>query len=208
MFSGFYRCKGKCAGMKNLLCFMLFVLLIVGCSKPREKVIVLQPFGDFPKAEGHIVLEKIKKTNPNVILRKNLPFPTEAWYQPRNRYRADILLKHLRKMAGNDTVMVGLSQKDISTEKGKIKDWGVMGLGYQPGKACVVSTFRLSDKNRSAQFYKVVLHELGHTQGLPHCPGKSCFMRDAEGGNPLDDEIAFCASCKNYLALCNWKLKS
>lgn len=81
-----------------------------------------------------------------------------------------------------------------------------MGLGYRPGNACVASSFRLTKKNKTQQFHKVALHELGHTQGLPHCPDKSCLMRDAEGGNPLDEEKAFCASCRQYLKSKNWKL--
>jgi archaemetzincin len=42
---------------------------------------------------------------------------------------------------------MGLTNKDISEEKGKVFDYGIMGLAYQPGKSCVVSPFRLSKKN-------------------------------------------------------------
>jgi len=83
----------------------------------------------------------------------------------------------------------------------------VMGLGFMPGNACVVSSFRLSKKKRAEQFYKVVLHELGHTQGLPHCAVKTCFMRDAEGKNPTDEETGFCNSCRKHLEDENWKLR-
>lgn len=62
-----------------------------------------------------------------------------------------------------------------------MKDFGVMGLGYRPGKACVASSFRLNKENLDEQFYKIAIHELGHTQGLSHCPEKMCFMRSAEG---------------------------
>jgi archaemetzincin len=79
-----------------------------------------------------------------------------------------------------------------------------MGLGFEPGNACVISTFRLSKTNFAAQFYKVALHELGHTQGLPHCPNKTCLMRDAEGSNHLDEETGFCPSCKAYLKSKGW----
>jgi archaemetzincin len=190
--------------MRNTL-YILFLLLITACNSNNPKVIVIQPLGDFSKAESKDVLEEIRKINPNSILRRNIPFPTEAYYKPRNRYKADILLKYLKRMVGKDSVVIGLSRCDISTKKGNIEDWGVMGLGYQPGKACVVSSFRLSKNNKSEQFYKVALHELGHTQGLPHCPTKSCFMRDAEGGNPLDQEEQFCGSCRKHLQERNWK---
>ena len=76
-----------------------------------------------------------------------------------------------------------------------------MGLGFQPGKACIASNFRLRDKKN---FFKVALHELGHTTGLPHCPEKTCFMRDAEGGDPTGEESGFCTKCKNYLIKKGW----
>jgi archaemetzincin len=195
--------------MRKWIWLSLFILLVT-CAAPerQNKVILLLPFADFPVAEAQIVLEKIRKINPDVILRPNVAFPTEAYYKPRNRYRADIILKYLRKQVGKDTVVAGLSGRDISTTKGDVNDWGVMGLGYRPGNACVISTFRLSSKNRREQFYKVVLHELGHTQGLPHCTVKTCLMRDAEGGNPLDAEKDFCKSCKSFLAEKHWKLKN
>jgi archaemetzincin len=86
-----------------------------------------------------------------------------------------------------------------------------MGLGYRPGNACVASSFRLNTKNKNEQFYKIAIHELGHTQGLKHCPDKTCFMRDAEGKNPTNEEKDFCQNCKKVLrskALENLKTKN
>ncbi|WP_317125309.1 hypothetical protein [Flavobacterium cutihirudinis] len=116
------------------------------------------------------------------------------------------MIKCLKNNIGKDSVIVGLSNSDISTTKNGISDWGVMGLGYNPGTACVVSDFRLSVKNKNQQFYKLVLHELGHTAGLPHCKIKTCLMRDAEGGNPLDQEKCFCKDCKSFLKSKGWHL--
>ena len=80
---------------------------------------------------------------------------------------------------------------------------GVDGVDLQPGNAGVASDFRLRNKNN---FFKVVIHELGHTAGLPHCPEKICFMRDAEGGDPTGEEKEFCEKCKGYLKSKGWKL--
>lgn len=180
---------------------------IISCEKTVTKNIVLQPFSDFPTLKAKLVMDSIKKNYPNCTLKKNIPFPPNSYNKDRNRYRADSILKYLKTLGNNESVFVGLSTKDISTTKGDIKDWGVMGLGYRPGNACVVSTYRLSNKNKMEQFYKLVFHELGHTQGLPHCNVKSCFMRDAEGGNPLDEEVAFCGSCKKFLIRKGWVMK-
>lgn len=189
------------------LCFFVFI----SCKKaehPTEhsKTIVLQPLGNFQSNSANEILEKIKEINPNVVLRKAIDFPSGSYYKPRNRFRADSIIKNLKTKIGQDSVIVGLSNKDISTTKGNIRDWGIMGLGYHPGKACIVSDFRLSEKNKKEQFYKVVLHELGHTEGLPHCKIKDCLMRDAEGANPIDQEKDFCRDCRKFLKSKNWNL--
>lgn len=191
--------------MKNLL--FLFCIILTACSHPQAKVIVLQPLGDFDQEFVVQVSQQIQSFNTQVVILKNTEFPEGSFYKPRQRYRADRIIAHLRNIVGTDSVIVGLTSKDISTTKGKHQDWGVMGLGYRPGNACVVSMFRLSVKNKKEQFYKVVLHELGHTEGLDHCPDQSCLMRDAEGGNPLDQEKSFCLKCRNFLIRKGWKLK-
>ena len=197
-------------------CFFILLFSLISCVKREngnsvekrqaQKVIVIQPLGDFELEQSNKVLSEIRIVNPNVVLRKNIPFPEKAYYKPRNRYRADSIIKNLKNNIGQDSVIVGLSNCDISTTKNRIKDWGVMGLGYRPGKACVVSDFRLTVKNKNQQFYKLVLHELGHTAGLPHCTVKTCLMRDAEGGNHLDEENDFCRNCKNFLLKKGWEL--
>jgi archaemetzincin len=171
-----------------------------------QKVIVIQPLGNFKLNQAVTVFKQIKTINSNVLLRQNISFPENSFYKPRNRYRADSIIKNLKNNIGTDSVIVALSHADISTTKNGIKDWGVMGLGYKPGKACVVSDFRLSRKNKNEQFYKLVLHELGHTAGLSHCEIKTCLMRDAEGGNSFNQEKSFCRECKSFLKGKGWKL--
>jgi len=194
--------------MKTFFLILIFKLFINSVPYNRDKVIVIQPFGNFSNVEAKLVFNEIQKISPKVILRKNIPFPLNTYYKPRNRYRADSIISFLSSKIGKDSVIIGLCEKDISTTKGKVKDWGVMGLGYCPGNACVVSSYRLSKKNKSEQLYKVALHELGHTEGLPHCKNKTCLMRDAEGGNPLNEEKEFCPSCTKYLKAKKWKIKS
>lgn len=171
-----------------------------------QKVIVIQPLGNFKTDEAAKIFTAIKTINPNVVLRERISFPENSYYKLRNRYRADSIIKNLKNKIGKDSVIVGLSHADISTTKNGIKDWGVMGLGYKPGKACVVSDFRAAFKNKNEQFYKLVLHELGHTEGLPHCRTKTCLMRDAEGGNHLNEETGFCHKCKSFLLSKGWNL--
>ncbi len=152
------------------------------------------------------VANQIQKIYPYVTIQPKILLPTSAYYSARNRFRADSLIATISRTTPAEHVTIGLTNKDISTTNGNVKDWGIMGLGYRPGNACIVSTFRLKKETLSSQFYKVCIHELGHTTGLDHCPEKTCFMRDAEGGNPIDEEIEFCDKCRKVLIKKGWKI--
>ncbi|MFS4431146.1 Zn-dependent protease [Chryseobacterium sp. S90] len=205
--------------MKNISFFYFTtgLLLTLSCSEKnivKEKIekpvvtILIQPFKDIKTETVAKVTEGIKNVYPNVKVLNAIDFPENTYYKERNRYRADSIIKFLNKETKEGFVTIGLTSKDISATRGKIKDFGIMGLGYRPGKACVASNFRLNKENRDEQFYKIAIHELGHTQGLPHCPEKMCFMRDAEGKNPTNEETDFCKKCKTFLINKNWKFNS
>ncbi|MDP9960302.1 matrixin family metalloprotease [Chryseobacterium lathyri] len=170
--------------------------------------ILIQPFKDFNSETVTETAKKIRKIYPNVKILNAIDLPKNAYYRDRNRYRADSIIKFLDSRTKEGFVTIGLTSKDISVTKGKVKDYGIMGLGYRPGKACVASKYRLNKNNTDDQFFKIAIHELGHTQGLKHCPEKTCFMRDAEGGNPTDEETDFCHKCKTFLINKNWKFNS
>ena len=203
--------------MKNLakivFCFTLFSL-IFSCEKSKDNAvkngeeitILIQPFEDVKPKQLAEISENIRKIYPKIKILEPIDFPKNAFYQPRNRYRADSIIKYLRTKTPNNCVTLALTNKDISVTKGKVADFGIMGLGYRPGKACVASSFRLNTKNKNEQFYKIAIHELGHTQGLKHCPDKTCFMRDAEGKNPTNEEKDFCQNCKKVLRSKHWKI--
>ena len=187
--------------MKSIQIVLLILLtgVLFSCGfSANQRVIVIQPLGNMPVATVNLVWKQLKQVSPHVILNDAIPLPAFAYYRPRDRYRADSMISYLNHN-GKDTIIVGITNRDISIAKGKITDWGIMGLGLTPGNACVVSTFRLPQKNRMAQLYKLTLHELGHTQGLSHCTNKYCLMRDAEGSNHFDETPGFCANCKALL---------
>jgi archaemetzincin len=67
------------------------------------------------------------------------------------------------------------------------------GLGYSPGRAAIVSSFRLKRRARSRKQVRfrvanTALHEAGHMFGLPHCTEPRCPMRDAEGTMSSTDD--------------------
>jgi len=146
---------------------------------------------------------KLSRFLSNLEILPTTNMPSSAYYKPRDRYRADSLIHWLNSKAKSNEIYVGLTGVDISATKGIHEDWGVMGLSYIPGKACVVSYARLKDKST---FYKVVIHEIGHTMGLPHCSNKTCFMRDADGKDTTGEEKEFCQACKARLIKSGWNL--
>lgn len=125
--------------------------------------------------------------------------PASAYYPARRRYRADSLIYYLKRHCPHNANIMGITNQDISTTKHNVTDYGIMGLGFQPGPSCVISSFRLHKNNISIELFKVAIHEWGHNQGLPHCPNEECYMRDAKGGNPLQEEQGFCSTCKGFL---------
>ncbi len=194
--------------IKSVLIFSTLIIFAFTSFKPSKKIIIdLQPFNDLPQEYLNYVHAELKKVYSDIEIKKSIPFPKQAWYAPRKRYRADSLIKYLSTITPEGHLTIGLTTKDISTTNGNIKDWGIMGLGYCPGRSCVASTFRLNKSNRLEQLYKVSIHELGHTQGIPHCPVETCYMQDAEGKNKMDTEVAFCPKCKAVLAKAGWALK-
>lgn len=199
--------------------FLLVIGFISGCGNDKNKPggqvktdvplkdktvnIKILPLGKTTEPFITSVYTDLKKIIPSVQLLPHEAMPAAAFYKPRNRYRADTLIHWMSDRAKENEVYIGITMQDISTPKGDNPDYGVMGLGFQPGKACVASSMRLRNKTN---FFKVVIHELGHTAGLPHCPVKTCFMRDAEGGDPTGEEKEFCDNCRNFLLKKGWKL--
>lgn len=194
---------------------LLFILLLhLSCKEYKKSDVAtihqlptfrvkIIPLGNVDKKRVDKLYTSLKVILPETELLAQEPLPEKSYYKPRNRFRADSIISFLRDRAGTNEVWLGITSQDISTTKNQNADYGVMGLGYQPGNACVASDFRLRDKN---SIFKVAIHELGHTTGLPHCSQKTCYMRDADGGNPTAEETGFCASCKKHLLLKGWLL--
>ena len=208
----------------DLLSFstILLVIFFLSCnSKPSIKfnshpakknifTVAFLPYSNFDTGLANFVQNQTAKFyNCSVIILKPATLPATAYYAPRNRYKADILLSHQKNIIPkNIDALVGLTDKDISTANGKIADWGVFGLGMCPGNVCIISSYRLkrasNTKNQlEERLIKVVLHEVGHNLGLPHCTSNiKCLMTDAGGTiNQVDKEKKWlCESCKSILS--------
>jgi archaemetzincin len=168
------------------------------------KKIMLLPLGKINNATVKNIFDSLKQIFPDVVLMKKELMPAFAYTgAPRHRYRADTLIHWMNRRAKENEVFLGITSFDISSTKKDTPDYGIMGLGFRPGNACVASDFRVKIKSN---FFKIAIHELGHTAGLKHCPEKTCFMRDAESHDPTGEEKEFCKLCKNYLINKGWNL--
>ena len=145
-------------------------------SASRTKSIYILPLGNrLSSSTINNLYFEVKRFLPNAQLLKGVSLPDHAYYRPRNRYQADTLIAWMSDMTKPNQIILGITGEDISTLKNGEPYYGVMGLGFRPGNACVASNFRLSNKG---EFWKIAIHELGHNAGLTHCPVPTCFMRE------------------------------
>ena len=171
----------------------------------NNRLIVIQPFYGFPDSSVTLITNELKKNYKGcVMVNKTIKLPESALNGNRTRYRADSLINYLSKIAPKESVILGLTNKDISFTKGTYQDWGIFGLGSSYLKSCVVSSYRLKGNTKSDKLFKVVIHELGHTKGLNHCPDETCIMTDAKGKDRLDHKTDFCTKCKTVLLKHGW----
>ena len=200
---------------------LLVTLCLIGCSeKPitNATTVGIIPYKGISPENTKLLKKAVEDYyNINVRLLPVQKLPKRAFVNIKSpRYRADSIINIQRRNMPDDiNYILGLTESDISITKrdaaGKIKppswkynDFGIMGLAYCPGTSCVVSGYRLKHKNKDVhfgRFKKVVIHELGHNFGLPHCPDKKCVMTDAvERINTIDNaKPDLCSKCRQKL---------
>lgn len=201
--------------------FILLTMAIfnISCHEANTRTIIaLQPIGNTPKNTLNILKHNIEhQYKSTVIILPTITLPDNFInYEKGKRYAASSVIKHLKEVMP-DTVqyIVGITNEDIYTTKqdkwGNIKKpestykiWGIMGLGYKPGKSCIISTARLYSNNEYQyveRIIKITLHEIGHNQGLDHCPDKNCLMTDAvERISTVDNaQKLLCDKCYNTI---------
>ena len=206
---------------RRFLFLLIITLLLTHCSSPikpgHHHIIGLQPIGHYsPDQLQFIQKELYAFFKVPVIILNEKEMPASFVNRSKGeRYSADSIIKWLAHTAPDSiTKVVGLTHKDIFTtvkENGHIKEpqskyavWGIFGLGYQPGRSSVISDHRLqtSDPSRFRHRIRtVVIHELGHNQGLPHCPTPKCIMNNANERIQTVDLSAdtYCSVCKSRL---------
>jgi archaemetzincin len=168
----------------------LALALLSARAEAAERVIVVVPLGDTSADLVSFVAGSIEeRLRATVRIAHPIPHPKEAWYAPRKRWRAEKILDHLDTLDfGADVWRVAaITEQPISTTKEDVYDWGIAGLGSLGGKSSVFTSHLFKRYRKKARptylryMENLVLHEVGHTLGLPHCPLERCMMADAKG---------------------------
>ncbi len=90
----------------------------------------IQPFEDMPAAYTQYVEGQLKKLYSKVQVMPPIKFPPRAMNAAETRYKADSLIRFLHNITPAGSLSMGLTLKDISTNKNGNPDWGIFGLGY------------------------------------------------------------------------------
>jgi len=193
--------------VKKLFLFIIPIALIVLTGfyylKPVSKINI-QPLGDVSPEYINLVKKSVKSF-----------YGYDCVVKPKKEIKKDMLSRIKKRIDAKRAIRNNLSfdnlliitEKDICYNKDKSNpEWGIFGLGSQPGKTCIISTFRLkrdATKQKTLErLEKVALHEIGHNLGLNHCENnKECMMSAANGTiQQVDNEkVWFCEKCRKLL---------
>lgn len=171
----------------------------------EELVYYVRPLGEVDPAQTAYacrVIRDVFRVRCQVLRPRALP--AQAFDRRRNQYDADLLVGLLFDDLPRDAVgLMGVTDADLFDPH---RTRFVFGLASLVDHVGVVSLARyrgtwwgdLPDPIQFRErFYKVLVHEVGHTLGLSHCPDRRCVMRDDRTLGDLDDSPhRFCPRCQ------------
>ena len=206
--------------MKLLLLLSVILAIFFSCGKSapvfslnsdnQNQIISIQPLGEFDDQTIDSVAKELSHFfNKKVLVLKPIEIPKTFFLPVLSQYSADSIIQYLSRLQ-NDSIIeiVGLTHSPIFTIKtvknGAYYNEKIFGIGYQPGNSCVISDFKFgitNDMNLIHRLKTVIIHEIGHNMGLPHCKNEKCVMSENNGSLPMLDKSGseYCAKCNKIL---------
>jgi len=190
---------------------IIALLCLWGCRSgaPRIRSIGIQPVNFTDTGRLHFIQRQIGAFFhcPVYVLRPVTMPATFVNLSKGERYSADSVLRWLScRREDSVSILLGVTRKDIFIDKPAKPVWGILGLGNCPGKVCVVSDARFvatAPEKYEHRLRTLVMHEIGHNLGLPHCANPHCILNDANEQIAAVDScgIDYCAACRRRLGL-------
>lgn len=157
------------------------------------------PFQGVDKGEISNLIHDLGFLGAKMVLRDEIPLPQNGYDQGRGQYRASALLQSVESVPGDH--LLGITHVDLYEGSFNF----VFGLARYPGRAGVVSLFRLRSGGDAQTFrdraVKESVHEMGHTFGLAHCSDARCVMHFSNSIANTDDKDKFyCNTCRQQIS--------
>lgn len=159
--------------------------------------VALLPLGDVAGDMLAALCGTLAASGIACTMRAACSLPPEAFVASEDRWDAERVLQDLPRLPSE--TLVAVTAEDLFVEGLNF----VFGLADTVGGVALVSVARLRSRDPAVtqrRLLKEVVHELGHTLGIAHCPDKACVMHFS---NRLEDTdakgVAFCAACEDRL---------
>jgi archaemetzincin len=182
-------------------------------SIKKETIIHIVPLGNIDKKYPELVKTYIEDFYGfECVIDSTQPLTKDILASSGTRYEASKIITKFN--SDKNTLLLTDVDIAIFDKEKNIKEYGIIGLGFRPGKTCVVSTFRIrrhvSEKKMLDRLQKVSIHEVGHNLGLDHCVhDRKCLMNDVKGTvKQIDmEKIWLCDKCSKQIGMKNKTLK-